>query len=302
MRLPALCFALLAVAAAAQGKPTVIDHPLDVKTAITDAQQNALQDDFRQLLARTHGILMPTRSNWQAAVTALRRQDCGIRDECLRQLATTAGTLYALYASVERNAAGTELTATGRVVNQDGVQVRAPASVTVKKKDSFELAAREALVQLVAKLELDKLSPVLTPAPEKVTPLEAFPAPPMPPPADPVTGVNVPHAQPGTPGLKAAGYVFGGLAVASGAVAAVFGGMAASARAGLPSSGPLLDESQVRTQGSVNQGATIALAAGVTAGVFAITSIALLAASPSTASVALTPVPGGAAMVVGGRF
>ena len=301
MKLPTLCLALLAATALAQGKPTLIDYPLDVKTAITDAQQTVVQDDFRQMLARNSGILLPTRSNWQAAHSALKRQDCDVRNECLRQLATTAGTLYALYASLERNAAGTDLTATGRVVNQDGVQVRAPISVMVKKKGSFEEAAHDALVQLITKLELDKLSPVLTQAP--VEPKAELKQPEPAPEAARVVVIDVPQAEKRSSAPRTAGFVIGGLAVVSAGFSVGFGVSASGMRGGLPSDGVLLNESQVRGQRAVNQRATLALASGVTAAVLAITSITLLAVSPSdTPSVSFAPIPGGAAMVVGGQF
>lgn len=111
MKSHAVGLALVASVAAAQSKPTLIDYPLDVRSTVTNAQLTTLQDDFRQMLARGPAVLLSTRSNWKVAVGALKRQDCDVRNECLQQLATTAGTLYAIYASVERNAASTEVTA-----------------------------------------------------------------------------------------------------------------------------------------------------------------------------------------------
>ena len=60
----------VASAAVAQGKPTLVDFPLDVKSALSDAQLNELQDDFRQLLAKNNGLLVPTKTNWKLAVAA----------------------------------------------------------------------------------------------------------------------------------------------------------------------------------------------------------------------------------------
>jgi hypothetical protein len=157
---------LIAAEAAAQGKPTVVDYPLDVRMSSGGDVLKELQDDFRRMLARNSGIFVPTRSEWKSAVTALKREDCRTRNECLQQLATTAGTLYALYASVEMNAAGTDLLATGRVVNQDGVQVRPPVEVMLPKgSKNLSDASHDALSQLVEKLVLEQLPPVLTPKP-----------------------------------------------------------------------------------------------------------------------------------------
>ena len=116
---------LLSSVALAQGKPTLVDYPLDVKAPIPAAKQEDLQSEFRMLLAKNPAVLLSTKSQWKAAVGALKRQDCDVRDECLQQLAVSAGTLYAIYASVEQNAAGTEVTATGRVVNMDLLVARA---------------------------------------------------------------------------------------------------------------------------------------------------------------------------------
>jgi hypothetical protein len=293
---------LLGGHAFAQGRPSVVDYPLDVKASVTEAQVAELQDDFRQLLARNSGILVPTRTAWKMAVAAHKRQDCEIRDECLQQLAISAGTLYALYASVERNVAGTEFTATGRIVNQDGVQVRAPVQAKLsKKKTAFADGAKAVLAELLTRLQLEKLSSVLAPkevkkvepiAEQKPADVQLFTPPPTPP------------AEAAPTALRPFAWVAGGLALASGGVAAGFGLTAMSARAGLPSDGRLLDESQARAQASVNRGATIALASGIAAvalaGVSA-TMFVLSAPSPGSAlSVAVAP--GGAAMTLSGRF
>lgn len=313
MRLLALCISLVVAPALAQGKPTLVDHPLEVKWAATEAQATALQDDFRQLLARSSAVLLPTRTHWKSAVAALKRQDCDVRDECLQQLATTAGTLYALFVSVERNVAGTEVTARGRVVNQDGVEVRSVVMVSVKKKTGVSEAAREALTFLISKLSLDTLSPVLAPRapepkavaaaePKPAEPSAVPPPPPTPPPSEPARVVVAPPAT-GTAPLRIAAYVAGGLAVAGLAISAGFGISAASERARLSTGGLLLGDAEVRSQRAVNQGATLALGAGVAAAALAATAIAMFAASsPGTISVTVAPGPSGGALVVGGAF
>lgn len=276
----------------AQGKPTLVDFPLDVKSALSEAQLTELQDDFRQMLAKNNGLLVPTKTNWRLAVAAHKRQDCEVRNECLQQLAISAATLYAMYCSVEKNASG-EVTATGRVVNQDGVLVRPPEQVKLPKGTGFNDTAREALKQLLAKLALEKLSPVLEKKVEDVK--------------DPIGIVQGPQpTQPPPPDstLRTIGFVTGGLAVVGAAVAIGFGVTAISARSGLPADGHFTSESDARTQHSVNQGATIALIGGSVAVALAATSVTMFVLSvPSTdASITVAPGPGGATMLLTGRF
>ncbi len=306
MRSSLLLLLLSSFPALGQSRPTLVDYPLDVKAPVSDATQQSLEDDFRLALARQPGILLTTRSNWKAAVAALKRQDCDVRDECLRQLAIGAGTLYGLYASLEKSAAGTELTVTGRVVNQDGLQVRAPVRVTAPLKGNLTDSARGALGQLLAKLDLSSLPPVLAgaraqaahdaPAPPVSPPEARLELPPPPPP---------PPAERGTSSLRVAAWTTGGLAVVAGGVAAGFGFSALSAKGSLPADGHLSD-AQAHTQVSVNQGAAVALGAGIAAGVLAASSIALFAVSApgdgATGALALTPAPGGATLTVSGRF
>ena len=292
---------LLGTGAFAQGKPTVIDYPLDVKTAVTDGQLSELEDDFRLLLAKNSAVLFPTRSNWKASIAALKRQDCDIRDECLRQLAITAGTLYALYASLERDAAGTSLIATGRLVNQDGAQVRAPVKVAVLRRGKLDDDARDALSQLLSRLQLDKLSAVLTPvaAPE---PKKAEVEKRVERPEVVLTPPPMPTAEPTPAPLRYVAWGTGGLAVVAAVTSIAFGASAASARGGLPNTGQFSDDGQGRTQASVNQGATVALATGIAAAVLGGASCALFVFTAPTASVAIAPTPGGGALAISGRF
>jgi hypothetical protein len=279
-------------AALAQGKPTLVDFPLDVKSALSEAQLGELQDDFRQMLARNNGLLVPTKTNWKLAVAAHRRQDCEVRNECLQQLAISAATLYALYCSVEKNASG-EVTATGRVVNQDGVLVRPPEQVKLARGASFNDTAREALKQLLAKLALERLSPVLEKRVEETKDPVAVAGPGLqavPPPPDAT--------------LRTVGFVTGGLAVVGAAVAVGFGVSASATRGGLPSDGRFSNEAEASAQRSVNQGATIALVAGSAAVALAATSVVMFVLSvPSTdATISVAPGPGGATMLFSGRF
>lgn len=291
---------LVAVCAHAQGKPTLVDAPLDVRMPMSAAQQAALQNDFRQVLARKSGTLVPTLSAWKAATSALKRQDCDVRDECLKQLALNASSLYALYASVQRNAAGTELTATGRVVNQDGVLSREPVRVTLPAGKDAALAV---LSELVAKLQLDSLPAVLTPPPAPTPPVATAPTLelPAPPPPPPPVVVTAPAPVPEGSGGRVAAFVGFGLAGAAAATAVGFGISAAMQRSTLPLDGHLLDDAQAQTQLRVNAFATVSLASGIGAGALLVGSLILFSTS-APVSVAVAPSPGGATFALSGRF
>lgn len=290
-RLLPLATLVVAAVVHAQSRPTLIDAPLDVRVPMPPAQSQALQSEFRQLLARKSGALVPTPSAWKAAVAALRRQDCDVRDECLRQLAVNGSSLYALFASLERNAAGTEFTASGRVVNQDGVLTRGPVKVTVSA--AAKDAASNALVDLIAALKLDTLPAVLEPVKvaEPVKPVEPavtpLPGPPPPPPMV-VTG---PPADAPTPPTRIAGFVLLGLGLAAGATSAGFGISAATQRAELPVDGRFVDEAQAIQQARVNSFAAVTLGTAIGSGAALIAAFALLGASssPSPPTVALAP-------------
>lgn len=185
----ALLLCLTAATSFAQGKPTLVDYPLDVRLSLPPAQRAALKDDFRVLLARNPGVLVATRTTWTAALAAHKRQDCDVRNECLQQLAVAAGTLYGLYASIEQNAAGTEVRVTGRVVNRDGVAVRPHVLVTAPRKTTLREAAKAGLAELLSTMELSRLDPVLVTA-------AAAEAPPPLPPSEPVTPAVEPAPYP----------------------------------------------------------------------------------------------------------
>ena len=307
-----LAVLVLAASAFAQGKPTLVDYPIDVKAPLPSAQQTELQNDFRMLLAKNPAVLLSTKSQWKAALAAHNRQDCDVRDECLQQLATTAGTLYAIYASVEQNAAGTEVTATGRVVNQDRLVVRSRLTFTVPRRGKFNEAARDALGQLITALELGTLSATLTPPmvpPEVTPPPVAMDAPLRRPPAEDLVLVvpalpPEPRAESSPKGARVGAWVVGGLGVAAAGVAAGCGIFAATARTSLPLDGQLVDASQARTQAGVNRDATISLVSSLCAAALLGTSVVLFitSAPPATPVVSLVPAPGGAQLTLTGAF
>lgn len=297
-RLQTIVILLSSAVALAQSKPTLIDAPLDVRVPMSKANSEKLQSDFRQLLARKSGTLTPTLSNWKAAVAALKRQDCDVRDECLRQLAINGSSLYALFASVERNAAGTELTAIGRVVNQDGALVREPVRMTISA--ASKTAALDALTQLVIALKLDALPLTLTP-PVAPTPAVAqtqtqpppqtemlLPPPPPPPSASNSSAPLETRQRSGGNGARIGAYVALGVTIAAAASSIGFGVSAASQRATLPLDGHLLDEAQVATQQRVNTFAGVSLGSGIGAGIGLIATL-ILFSIPVDAPVTVAP-------------
>ncbi|MFT3707352.1 MAG: hypothetical protein QM817_06760 [Archangium sp.] len=296
-RLPTILILLSSAVALAQSKPTLIDAPLDVRVPMSKANSEKLQTDFRQLLARKSGTLTPTSSNWKAAVAALKRQDCDVRDECLRQLAINGSSLYALFASVERNAAGTELTAIGRVVNQDGTLVREPVRMTVSA--ASKSAPLDALTQLIAALKLEELPLTLTPPvaptpavvaqpqPQPQTDPTLLPPPPPPPSSNPNPPIETRQSGSGS-GVRIGAYVALGVTIAAAASSIGFGVSAASQRATLPIDGHLLDEAQVATQQRVNSFAGISLGSGIGAGAALIATL-ILFSIPVDAPVTVAP-------------
>lgn len=285
-------FLTLSAAAHAQTRPTLIDAPLDVRVSMPAAKSQALQTEFRQLLVRKSGTLVPTQSDWKAAVSALRRQDCDVRDECLRQLAVNGGSLYALYASLERDAAGLEYTASGRVVNQDGALTRGPVTVKVPAKEKD--AASRALANLLTELKLSTLPATLE---KPVAPVVEVPRPvsepPVvvrePPPPLPPLLVSAPVVDSApTPGARVVAFITLGLGLAAGGTAIGFGVSAAAQRGQLPLDGRFTD-AQATQQQRVNQFATISLASGIGAGVMLATSLVLFGVSGPSPKVALIP-------------
>ena len=286
---------LLASVSFAQGRPTLVDAPLDVRVPMPDAQVKTLQSEFRQALARSNNVLVPTSSVWRQATSALQRHDCDVRNECLRQLAMNANSLYALFASVERNAAGTELTASGRIVDQDGRLTRQTVRITAPA--SGRTAVLDALVQLLLQLEIEKLPAVLSAEPVAASPRAAetsgFAPPPLPLP-------EVTAARRASP-ARVAAWVTLGASVATAGVGVGFGLSAATQLAALPADGRFVNDAQAEQQRGVDRSASIALGAGIGTGVLLVTSVVLFSAS-SPVTVAAAPSSTGGTVVVAGRF
>lgn len=277
----------LAGGAAAQSRTTLVDAPLAVLMSMPEEEVQALQSDFRQALARHDAVLLPTRSSWKKAVSAVGREDCNINDACLQQLALTSGSLYALFASVERNAAGTELMVTGRVVNREGGLARPRVQLT--RADTGRASVLAALQQLLVELQLDTLPAVLA-----FRPGEALPAPPPPP-------LLLPERPPAPAPTQVAAWVTLGVAVSATATSLAFGVKAASQLHGLPADGRFISEEQARRQVEGNRAASIALGTGLGAGALLATSLGFFLLS-GPVQVGAGPTGDGGAVFASGRF
>jgi hypothetical protein len=287
----------------AQGKATLIDAPLDVKLARGAAEVQRLQSDFRQLLAKHRDLLLPTRSTWKATLEQARPTDCEVRDDCLRDLALAGNVLYAIYASVELDAAGQVLFATGRVVTRDGDVARAALRVSEPVSGTLQAAAARCLRRLLEGLELNTLPatlPHLALSPvtvvEKEPELVALPTPP------PIEVRGPPAAAPaGAKTLRGVAWGTGALAVLLVGTSVGFGLTAAVARGKLPADGQFTSNAQAQAQAALDTQATVALVAALGAGVFAATSALLFTAS-GPLTVSLAPGPRGGALVLSGGF
>jgi hypothetical protein len=268
----------------AQSRTTLVDAPLAVLMSMPEAEIRALQSEFRQVLARHDAVLIPTRSSWNKAVASVGRTDCGLHDACLQQLALASGSVYALFASVERDAAATEVTVTGRVVDRDGRRVRERTLLT--RAGIGRASVQAALHQLVFELKLDELPAVL-----ESRPVATLPSAPL----------LLPASSAEPPPARVAAWVTMGAAVSAAATSLAFGLTAASQLSALPPDGRLTSEDQARLQLEGNRSASIALGTGLGAGALLATSVGLfLVSGPVTISAA--PTRDGGGVFASGRF
>lgn len=256
-------------------------------------------------LVRKSGALVPDTASLELAVKELKRQDCEREDECLKQLAAQAQTLYALYASVDYSLEGA-VVATGRVVRDDGKIASALQTVTMPKgKDAFRDVAKVALVRLLEQLELAKLPPfrpVEKPVEVKTDVPKQEPEVKLPPPPPP------PVVEKGVPPAKIAGWTMVGVGAA-----ALVGGVVMLAVAdpqldgarvivptGTQSQGEAADAYRTaRTQQTI--GGVIAGVAGAMA-VGGLVMVLMTGDDEPTKSVSVMPVAGGAMVSIGGTI
>lgn len=311
-----LCVVLVSSLAFAQApQPSLTPFPLELKrkpSGFSKDDADELQKQFVRLV-RKSGALVPDTASLELAIKELKRQDCEREDECLKQLALQAQTLYALYASVDYSLEGA-VVATGRVVRDDGKIASALQTVSIPKgKDAFKDVAKVALVRLLEQLGLATLPPF--------RPVEAG-TPPDGSKPDPVVqkdpgGGKPPNPPPPpppvvTPAGPSAGKIAGWTLAGVGGAAAVVGVVV------LAVANPQLDEAGVIVP-QAGQTPTEAVAAyraaksqqtigGVVAGVGAAVAVgglvlALMSGGDEPAkTVSLVPVAGGAVVSVGGSF
>ena len=211
-----------AVAFAQALNPSVMPFPLEFKRTppgFSNENKEAMQREYTRLL-RLSGAMVPDFARYDLALKELQRQDCEREDECLVKLAKKAGSLYALYASLDYTLEGAVLVS-GRVLRDDGKVARQTETVKLAKgRDVFKDIAKNALTQLFTQLKISEL-PVTRPI-EKAEPVKdplfvkdplKDPPPPLPPLLVEDTGA----------GQRSAGK---GIVIAGGAVAVVGGVLA----------------------------------------------------------------------------
>jgi hypothetical protein len=310
-----LVLAQVVAAVAVAQQPTLTPHPVEVLTReVTPAQNETLQKEYRRLLSVSQ-VTMPARSALTQAMADLKRQDCATSDECLQRLAVLGGTLYALHVSAVKDPNGAT-TLTARVVRDDGKLMLGPLTQKEARKgtEAADATLVRALNALLAEAKLGQLPPsraaavtVVTPPIEKVDagvpmvavrPTEPADAgvsftPPPPPPLEPSPLKTV-----GTVTLVAGG----GLAVIGGVILGVGAGEAASLRV----QGGAVDSSQAAKAVTTNALQGIGTGLLVGGGVAAVAGLVMRLVAPdapvSKVSISAAPVPGGAAVMIGGSL
>lgn len=221
----ALAVVVMAVGASAQTEPTVVGFPLVLKKKLPEDAERAVVREYRRLMVTQKGISVPTLSAWDAAVSELKRNDCEEQDDCLRQLAVTAGTLYAVFVKVDANPERTKVTASGRVIRKDGLKVVDWKSVELSAEGGLEAASKAVVGKLLEAMALASLPssvPVAVAPVAEVKPAESVPA------ANPASVEAHPTEPQVNHGLTTAAYVTGGGGIVVTAVGVVLLGTVAS--------------------------------------------------------------------------
>ncbi len=294
----------------------VVAAPLEVRRSTGGETTKALQKELRLQLVKQPNVVAPTPSAWEGAIASLKRQDCGTNDDCLRELAVTAGALYAIYVEVEQDVTKKDVVALGRIVRRDGVLIpvgeqRVLRVQLTRGPDSFEAVAKVALARMLGMMNLGGLPSTLPSAepqvkqetPDAGTPQVAVVETPdagVPPP--PPLVIDTPGASTG----RIASYALMGVGAASVLAGGVFGVMSLVDRGNIQAdSNGNLNPSQVSTQQSVDRNATISavtLTVGAACLAAGITLFALTPATDAHTIVSFAPTPGGATVMLSGRF
>jgi hypothetical protein len=250
--------------------PTIAPFPLEVaRPALSAKQKEELNNTLKVLLLR-NGISSVDALTLKVSLADLRREDCDREDQCLAQLATRAGTLYAMFASVKLTVAG-EVVANGRVVRDDGKLVASLAAEDVvrlpKGKAPFAEVAELALRTLIERLKIRALplskpseSPSPLPPVVEVKPDPSETPPPLPPVMLEDKGAS--HRVIGRSLVIAGGGVLVVGAVLGSVGLGIAGGLAPTTNGSVPrdSVGTANTAATLRTTGVIAMGAGAALA------------------------------------------
>ncbi len=287
-------------------KPTVATAPLEIHLkpeAISAKETEALRDDFERLVRATDARV-PTPSEMTTALASLKRQDFSSSDEALALLAQRAQTLYALHVQIEFGLAGT-VVGVGKVVRTDGNRmtpgVRVERSI---QKNNYVKAVTEIITAVLERLELQSLASSLPVATvELVLTPDARVKVAEDPGAPPTTPPLVRYRKRSNLGIAGAVIGIAGAAVALAGVVTL--GLASSEAGRLtPDERHYLPAEQVEIYRSAK---TKESAGTLMAGVGALAAVGggllwLLSEDDGPIEVTVTPIPGGAAAVVGGSF
>jgi hypothetical protein len=291
--------------------------PLKVRQAplgFGEAGNAKLQAELVKVL-REAGLRMPAAYEVDDALKRTRRQDCELEDACLVALAVVTDSLYALFVSVEWDTLN-KLTATGRVVRQDGTLVVPARSVTLRTtKETFATGARDAVRKLIVEeLKVGSLPTMMS------TNIVAEKPPVLPAPVDagvvaPSVDAGVveispppppPVVEPGPSVGRVVGYVatgVGAVGVVVGSVLVITGGSAVTAQLGNEGQLSPTGNAQTALEGAAQQRAGVGvLAAGVAVAAAGLVTILLTGNEAPKTTWWWAPVPGGAAVGLGGTF
>ena len=176
---------LASVASAQDAAPSVAPARLNIVRAPKNTSSKELEElrtDFLRLL-RKSGANLPDSATLEVARKDLKRDDCDRDDDCLKQLAAFAHTLYGIYVEVDFTLSGA-VVASGRIVRDDGKLIAPLKSVTIPKgNDAFNDIARVAITRLLEELGMARLAPTKpTPTAVEVVPPPTLDTPPPTPP------------------------------------------------------------------------------------------------------------------------
>lgn len=286
----------LSSAVAAQGARIAI-HPLDARE-LTVEQREWLKALFDVRLARTPGVRLAGSGRVEAALQSPQGKECETSDACLRYLAESSGSLYAIYARLRRDPVGGELLMTARVVRADGALVKT-VSRRAHPEPNVELTetCRTLVTNVVSGLDLQSLPPALPAKRDPPQSLAMFSAPPL-------LAIDAPPQAGSASPRKRAGLALGTFGVASLTAGGLLVAMATDGRSRLtPNSSGAVPHPQAAAAANVAM-QTNAAAVLIPVGALIGAAGALLAFWPEDprVSIAVSGSPGGAGVLIAARL